>query len=184
VAGSTPVRVAAAGSGENPRLGSPPSDSNTALRVPGTVSARLRTAAPSASSRLRSEANSRMPTGVRTPVAIMSIRPRAGAVHALVQPGSRVARSRPATSSAVVGVVSSGQIRPSTRRTGAGAPEYQRSRRYFGHWSRGSSRIVVSAIEYGAGSVAVSARPTLPNTLATSENWRIARSWRRSIATA
>src|SRR3954467_8256828 len=107
-----------------------------------------------------------MPTGVRTPVAIMSIRPRAGAVHALVQPGSRVARSRPATSSAVVGAISSGQSTPSARRTGPGAQlVYQRARWYFGHWSRGTSRIVVSAIAYGAGSVAVSARPTLPNTL-------------------
>ena len=133
-AGSTPIRAAAAGSATKPRPGSPPSDSNTALRVPGTVSTRLRTAVPSASSRCTSGANTRMPTGVRTPVAIMSIRPRAGAVQALVQPGSRVARSRPATSSAVVGVVSSGHTRPSALRTGPGAQlEYQRSRLYFGH---------------------------------------------------
>ncbi len=45
-------------------------------------------------------ATMRIPTGVRTPlVDIMSMRARAGAVHALVQPGERLASSSFATSS-------------------------------------------------------------------------------------
>ena len=37
-----------------------------------------------------------------------------------------------------------------------------------GHSERGRKRMIVSAIAYDAGSVAVSARPILPNTVATS----------------
>ena len=49
------------------------------------------------------------------------------------------------------------------RLTGSGAQlEYQRACGTFGHSARGRSRIVVSVIENGAGSVAVSARPILP----------------------
>ena len=44
------------------------------------------------------------------------------------------------------------------------------------HWSRGIKWIVVSSIVSGAGSVAVSARPALPNTLATSGTLLINRS--------
>ena len=44
------------------------------------------------------------------------------------------------------------------------------------HWSRGLKRIVVSIISSGAGSVAVSARPTLPNTRSTSGTDLIIRS--------
>ncbi len=56
--------------------------------------------------------------------------------------------------------------------SGAGVQrEYQRVRGSLGHSARGRSRMVVSAIENGAGSVAVLARPTLPSTLATSGNW-------------
>ena len=44
------------------------------------------------------------------------------------------------------------------------------------HSSRGLNWIVVSIISIGAGSVAVSARPTLPNTLATSGTVLISRS--------
>src|SRR5262249_37282518 len=117
-------------------------------------------------------ATMRIPTGVRTPlVDIMSIRARAGAVHALVHPGMRLASSSFAVSSAIVSGVCSGHGTPSTRFSHRGAQvEYQRDRGSNGHSDRGFRRIVVSAIEYGAGSVAVSARPTLPNTAATSGN--------------
>ena len=105
----------------------------------------------------------------RTPVDVMSMRARAGAVQALFQPRSRDARSSASSSSALVAGVSSGQSRRSARFIGPGAqPEYQRRRATFGHCSRGLRRMVVSAIENGAGSVAVSARPTLPNTVDTS----------------
>ena len=40
----------------------------------------------------------------------------------------------------------------------------------FGHWLWGFSTTTVSIIENGAGSVAVSARPALPNTRSTSGN--------------
>src|SRR6188472_572664 len=101
-----------------------------------------------------------MPTGVRTPVDSMSMRARTGAVQALVQPGTFVLRSKLSTSSAVVIGSRSGQSQPSTRFAGAGAqPEYQRSRVTVGQAERALSRMVLSAIENGAGSVAVSARP-------------------------
>src|SRR5262249_26549293 len=110
---------------------------------------------------------------------------RAGAVQVPVQPGSRVARSSLSTSSAIVSGARSGQARRRARASAGGAqPEYQRCRGYFGHWERGRSRTVVSTIEYGAGSVALSERPTLPKTLATSLNWLIARSIRRSPTAA
>ena len=115
----------------------------------------------------------------------MSMRARIGAVQPPLQPGSRAARSRLSTSSARVGGVSSGQIRPSARRSGRGAqPLYQRVRASFGHCDRGSSRTVVSAIDSGAGSVAVSARPTLPNTVATAPKALMAWSCRRSSSSA
>ena len=44
------------------------------------------------------------------------------------------------------------------------------------HWSRGLNWMVVSNISSGAGSVALSARPALPNTLFTSGTVRIIRS--------
>ena len=44
------------------------------------------------------------------------------------------------------------------------------------HWSRGFSMMVVSNISIGAGSVAVSARPALPNTRSTSGTVLISRS--------
>src|SRR5512141_1548000 len=114
----------------------------------------------------------RIPTGVLTPpVDIMSMRARAGAVQALAQPGMREARSSLSTSSAVVSCVCSGQIRPSPPLSQEGAQlEYQRTCDTLGHSARGLRRIVVSAIENGAGSVAELARPTLPNAAATSGN--------------
>ncbi len=126
-----------------------------------------------------------MPTGVRTPVAIMSMRARAGAVQALVQPGRRTDLSSSSTSSAVVRGVLSGQRIRSIRRSGSGAQaEYHRIRASFGHSERGRRRMVVSAIEYGAGSVPVSARPTLPNTVRTSPNLLMARSCQNSCVAA
>ncbi len=111
----------------------------------------------------------------------MSIRERAGAVHELLQPGRRTASSSSSISSAVVRGVRSGQKTASVERSGAGAhPEYQRVRGSLGHSPRGRRRITVSAIEYGAGSVPVSARPTFPKTLATSPNLPIAWSCQKS----
>ena len=52
------------------------------------------------------------------------------------------------------------------------------------HSSRGFSRTVVSIIDSGAGSVAVSARPTLPKTCSTSGNVLIVRSVRCSSSRA
>ena len=67
--------------------------------------------------------------------------------QAPVQPGSRTARSRSSTSSAVVRVDRSGQNSRNTRRSGSGAHrEYQRVRGIFGHSDRGRNRTVVSAI--------------------------------------
>src|SRR5258708_10960232 len=115
----------------------------------------------------------------------MSIRARAGAVQVPVQPGSRVALSRLSISAAIVSGAWSGQTGRRTHASAGGAqPEYQRCRGYFGHWERGRNRTVVSTIEYGAGSVAVSERPTLPKTLATSLNWLMARSILRSPTAA
>ena len=163
-----------------------PSDSNTALRVPGTPLDDCAQRRSQLLEPLGIGETMRMPTGVRTPVAIMSMRARAGAVQAL--PSSRADcadLSSSSISSAVVRGVASGQTRRSTRCSGAGAQlEYQRRRGIFGHSPRGRSRIVVSAIEYGAGSVPVSARPTLPNTVATSSNWLIAWSCQNSCRAA
>ena len=184
-AGSTTSRARAARSATSSSCVSPPGDSRTALSVPGAAMIAARTARPTSSSRAGSAPTIRIATGVRAPVAIMSVRARAGAVQALVQPGRRVARSSISTSSPVVGGVSSGHRRESARRTGRGAqPLYHRVRARLGHCARGSSRTVVSAIENGAGSVAVSARPTLPNTVATSLKAAMARSCLRSARSA
>jgi len=95
----------------------------------------------------------------------MSMRARTGAVQAFVQPGRTVFVSRCSTSSSVVIGARSGQIRRSRRLNGSGAQlEYQRAWNIRGHSPRGWSRMVVSAIENGAGSVALSLRPIFPNT--------------------
>ncbi len=52
------------------------------------------------------------------------------------------------------------------------------------HSSRGFSVIVVSNIDSGAGSVAVSARPALPKTLSTSGSDAMMESWTRSVSFA
>ncbi len=146
--GSTRKWRSAAGSVLKSIQVSPPSDSRTALRVPGIRSASARSAVPRASSRCGSGATIRMPTGVRTLVAIMSMRARAGVVQAAVHPGSRTALSSSSTSSAVVRGVRSGHTWRKIRRSGSGAQRlYQRTRPTLGHSERGRSRIVVSAIE-------------------------------------
>jgi hypothetical protein len=77
----------------------------------------------------------------------MSMRALAGAVHALVHPGSRLASSSFATSSAVVSGVRSGQASPRTRLSHSGAQgEYHRERGTKGHSDGGFKRIVVSII--------------------------------------
>ena len=91
-----------------------------------------------------------MPTGVLIPVESMSMRVLIGMVQALVTPGRRTVASSSANSRATV--------MPGR------------------HWSGGLSVMMVSIIDSGAGSVAVSARPTLPNTVSTSGTWRIIRS--------
>ncbi len=76
------------------------------------------------------------------PVASISIRFLIGGTHMFDSPGTFTVRSSSSTS--LSGVM------PAR------------------HWSRGLNWIVVSNISSGAGSVAVSARPALPNTLSTS----------------
>ena len=83
-----------------------------------------------------------MPTGVRMPVASMSVRALIGIVQELATPGNFSAASISAMSLSVV--------MPSR------------------HSSSGLRLMTVSNISSGAGSVAVRARPALPNTDSTS----------------
>ncbi len=105
---------------------------------------------PMASIFSRSGPATLMPTGVLMPVASMSMRVLMGMIQALVRPGNWT-------------VASSSSISPSTVMPGR-------------HWSRGLSWIMVSIMVSGAGSVAVSARPILPNTRSTSGSCLIRRS--------
>ena len=91
-----------------------------------------------------------MPTGLLIPVASMSRRLRTGGTHTLAMPGSDTVLSSSSTS--FCGVI------PGR------------------HCSRGLKWMVVSSMVNGAGSVADSARPALPNTLATSGTLLIKRS--------
>src|SRR5438094_4770260 len=84
------------------------------------------------------------PTGVRMPVESMSIRALIGMVQALETPGNCSALSIPAIS---LSIVMPGR-----------------------HLLSGLRLITVSNISVGAGSVAVEARPALPQTEATSGN--------------
>ncbi|MNV47790.1 hypothetical protein D3C71_1396670 [compost metagenome] len=83
-----------------------------------------------------------MPTGLLIPVANMSSRLRIGGTQTLAIPGTLTTASSSATS---LSMVMPGR-----------------------HWSRGLKRMVVSSMVSGAGSVALSALPALPNTVATS----------------
>jgi hypothetical protein len=84
------------------------------------------------------------------PVASMSMRLRIGGIQILVSPGTCTARSSSSTSFS--------GVMPAR------------------HCSRGLNWMVVSNISSGAGSVAVSARPALPKTRATSGTVLIMRS--------
>ena len=92
-----------------------------------------------------------MPTGVLMPVDSMSMRVLMGMVQALVTPGKRMAR--------FISSVSRSGVMPGGRQAASGL-----------------SWMVVSSMLSGAGSVAVSARPTLPNTCSTSGKVRRMRS--------
>ena len=119
-----------------------------------------------------------MPIGVRMPVVSMSTRVLMGIVKALVHPGSCSFWFISDVSSSQVLARCSGQTGRSTFLIGSGAQlEYQRSCMTGRHCSDGLSRTVVSTIVSGAGSVGVSARPTLPNTLSTSGKLFRTRSW-------
>jgi hypothetical protein len=105
------------------------------------------------------------PTGVRIPVAIMSMRPLMGMVQALDRPGSR----RPSfiSSTSWSWEMWSGVIRRNSTLSHSGAhDEYQVSR--VRHSDLGLRVTTVSIIDSGAGSVEVSARPILPSTRSTS----------------
>ena len=113
------------------------------------------------------------PTGVRSPVLSMSIRPLIGMVQALESPGRR--------SASFISPISccwgmwSGVMRRRTPFSHSGAqPEYQVST--LRHSLLGLRVTTVSIIESGAGSVEVSARPALPSTRSTSGKPRMTRS--------
>jgi len=118
--------------------------------TPGTFLTAASTSRATRSSWARSGPETLMPTGLLMPVASMSTRLRIGGTHRLVSPGTWTAASSSAISLSLV----------MPRR----------------HSPRGFNWMVVSNISSGAGSVAVSARPALPNTRATSGTWRIMRS--------
>jgi len=152
-----------------------------AWRTPGTVASSRSSASPTRSTSSALRAKTLTPTGVRIPVLSMSMRLRIGWVQAFFHPGSWSASSMRAISSSRVDGVWSGHTRRSAEASGAGAQEeYQRGRGRRGHCSRGLSRITVSIIASGAGSVGVSALPALPWTLSTSGKARSAASCRWS----
>ncbi len=118
------------------------------------------------------------PMGVRTPVVNMSMRVLIGMVQALVQPGSCMRSFISAVSSSQVSGRCSGQSgRRATASQPGAQPEYQRRSGRVRQRSTGLSRTVVSTIDRGAGSVADSTRPILPNTDSTSGKERRMRSW-------
>ena len=98
----------------------------------------------------RSAPETLTPTGLLMPVASMSMRLRIGGTQMLESPVTLTVRS--SSSISLSGVM------PAR------------------HWSRGLNWMVVSNISSGAGSVAVSARPALPKTRATSGTVLMSRS--------
>ena len=90
------------------------------------------------------------PIGLLMPVASMSMRFRIGGIQTLVSPGTVTTRSSSA--------MSASGVSPAR------------------HWSRGLKWMVVSNISIGAGSVADSPRPALPNTVSTSGTVLMSRS--------
>ena len=135
-------------------------------------------ATPTRSTSSSSVPNTLIPIGVRTPVVSMSMRVLIGIVQAFVQPGNCIFPFISVVSSSQVSGRSSGQ---NGRKAGfshpGDQPEYQRSWCFLRHSLGGRSCTVVSTMVMGAGSVALSARPTLPNTVATSGKLRSMRSW-------
>ena len=151
------------------------------LRVPGTRRTIRSSFAPTASISPRSAPKILIPTGVRTPVVSMSMRPLIGIVQAFVTPGIFVFASSSPTSSSRE--IRSLQIGRKSGFSQSGAhDEYQR--RLGRHRSGGFSTTVVSIIENGAGSVDVSARPAFPNTRSTSGTDLRIRSCARSRSSA
>ena len=125
--------------------------------MPGPLTARS-TSSPTRAISARSAPNIFTPTGVRMPVVSMSMRSLMGMVQALVVPGIWTARSSSATNSSQE--MRSGQTRRRRAWTGRGVQEeYQRC--LGRHSAGGFSTMVVSIMEKGAGSVEVSARPSL-----------------------
>jgi hypothetical protein len=110
--------------------------------VPGTCFTSSSTLAPIRSISWTSAPKIFTPTGVRIPVESMSRRFLIGIVHAFVVPGI--------WSFAFISSTSLSCVRPRL------------------HWDAGFKTTVVSIIENGAGSVAVSARPAFPKTRSTS----------------
>src|SRR5262245_62748796 len=99
------------------------------------------------------------------PVDSMSTRVLMGMVQAFVHPGIWRCRFISATSSSREIVRASGHTGARTDLTKPGAQlEYHRGTRFLRHSALGRRRTVVSTMVIGAGSVGLSARPTLPNT--------------------
>ena len=109
------------------------------LRVPGTSLSLVSISRPMPSMTFRSGPIIFIPTGVLMPVASMSMRAFMGMVKEFSVPG--ICRA-----SFISSFIFS-MVMP------------------FGHWSSGFRLTMVSNISGGAGSVAVSALPALPNTL-------------------
>src|SRR3569832_364189 len=144
------ARAACARSISISRYRPPATRSPNTARVPGIFFSVVSSVSASAAIPARSGPVILMPTAVRMPVDNMSMRVRIGLPQELVRPGNRTARSS--------FWISSSTVSPG------------------GHSFLGLSRMVVSSMDSGAGSVALSARPALPNTRATSGIWRISRS--------
>ena len=111
---------------------------------PGTVFRAASISRASRSMTLRSWPMTLTPTGVRMPVASMSMRALIGMVQAFETPGNCRARS--------ISWTSRSRVMPGR------------------HALSGFRLMTVSNISVGAGSVAVAARPALPNTDCTSGN--------------
>ena len=104
------------------------------------------------------------------PVVSMSMRLRTGMVQALLAPG-RCSAWFISSVSSLVETWSGVMVRSAGNSHRGAQAEYHVC--LWGHWDGGFSKMVVSIIDSGAGSVEVSARPALPRTLSTSGNRRM-----------
>ena len=129
-----------------------------ALRVPGTVESTPSMSRPMRPISVRSGPRTLTPTGVRKPVASISVRVMIGIQKMLGMPGKRIVRS--------ISSLRRSQVMP------------------FRHSLSGLRVTTVSNMLSGAGSVGVSARPALPKTRSTSGNCLSMRSWTWSAARA